>query len=83
MATPTPLNPNPRPDDLHSLRERWWFSEAPDLVAEALSENLPSDDAWLIVQAMRAKDDAEVGRLVRMHVEPYLDAECEREVNQP
>ncbi len=70
-----------RPEGLHADRERWWFSEAPDYVTEALSENLPPDDAWLIVQAMRAKDDAEVGRLVRMHVEPYLDAECERECN--
>ena len=73
--------PLKRPENLHTDRELWMQRRAGDFFAEAISENMPAQDRWLAVQAGRAGDANEFYRLVWPHVEPYLDAECERECN--
>ena len=89
MATPTPLNPHPRPDDLFSSRERWYQTEAPDHVLDGVWENLDQDQARRIVIAIQraerygqqASADREIGKIMRDVISPYLDAACDREVN--
>ena len=60
-------------------RRYWWETEAEGLLIEAFSENLHGKPAerQRMIDAMRTKDDAELGRLVRLNAQPYLDHECD------
>lgn len=57
----------------------FWQNQAPDLFCEAVWENLMGNQQACrqIVQAIRNEDHAELGRLVKAHVEPYLDYQLE------
>lgn len=61
-------------------RETWWENRAHEYLTEAFSENLCADPAerQRMIDALRTKDDAELGRLVRLNVSPYLEHECDR-----
>ena len=61
-------------------RRTWWDREAHEYLTEAFSENLCADPAerQRMIDALRTKDDAELGRLVRLRVSPYLEHECDR-----
>ena len=61
-------------------REYWWEECAEQHLIDAIRENLDAKPAerQRMIDAMRTKDDAEIGRLVRENVEPYLDHECDR-----